>query len=333
VSLALLQAHVALMENDDISAAITTLKKLDEHTSEPIPAITAALVSLQSELKQTSNFNNAAVDADVEELLSKLAVIDDDAGITYSPRQIRQVVARAQYLQEMGRSKDAIHLCEHALEAIDDDDDADEVRGIVIACLVQALAERNPERARELAQELPDLVVDPTSTMMDPEELENRPLPRLHRTRKSPAGASGAGAGMAAVDGNSQTLVTLSAEKKKIKEHRLRQRAKKRELHIETLKTRGDYNMARPPIPDPERWIPKHQRSSNKNRRGRGRGQRGNDMAGAQGAGAGTDKDAARLDVAARKGEGAPPPSSTSTAHMTVSGSGNTVKRKGRKKK
>ena len=62
--------------------------------------------------------------------------------------------------------------------------------------------------------------------------------------------------------------------------------------------------MIRPSLskPDPERWIPKVQRSYN-NRRGRGGGRgKYTSNVGAQGGGAspGMERDAAKLDVAAR---------------------------------
>ncbi|OQS00713.1 signal recognition particle [Achlya hypogyna] len=73
-----------------------------------------------------------------------------------------------------------------------------------------------------------------------------------------------------------------------------RKRATRRAKHLEALKTKPDYN---PLIglgkPDPERWIPRKQRSRG-NRRHR------NKFVGAQGSGMGSQKDAAKLDAAAR---------------------------------
>ena len=71
-----------------------------------------------------------------------------------------------------------------------------------------------------------------------------------------------------------------------------RKRTKRREAHLAKLRQRDDYNpMIGLVNPDPERWIPKKQRSYGK------RGRRGrNRFVGAQGAGMGTQKDAAKLD-------------------------------------
>lgn len=84
----------------------------------------------------------------------------------------------------------------------------------------------------------------------------------------------------------------------------------------------GKYNPDRPVKPDPERWIPKNQRSYNK------RGRRGRTQwVGAQGSGAGADKDAAKLDAFARaaaKAQGLDAGNqSRSTAHLAVSSNGN----------
>ncbi|KAG6602870.1 Signal recognition particle [Phytophthora cinnamomi] len=75
-----------------------------------------------------------------------------------------------------------------------------------------------------------------------------------------------------------------------------RKRAKRREAHLANLRASPDYNASIGLVnPDPERWIPRKQRSHGK------RGRRGrNRFVGAQGAGMGTEKDALKLDAAAR---------------------------------
>ena len=111
-------------------------------------------------------------------------------------------------------------------------------------------------------------------------------------------------------------------KKKKNHEAVLRRRAKKREAHLEKLMKEGRYNPDRPVKPDPERWIPKNQRSYNK------RGRRGRTQwVGAQGSGSGADKDAAKLDAFARaaaKAQGTDASNQArSTAHLSVSSNGN----------
>lgn len=126
-------------------------------------------------------------------------------------------------------------------------------------------------------------------------------------------------------DGHDLTKVSFafrndSNERKKEcnRESTLRRRAKKREAYLEKLQSDGKYNPDRPVKPDPERWIPKSQRSYN--RRGRkGRSK----FVGAQGGGTGfgAEKDAAKLDVAARvaaRAEGKETFSQFSTAHLSA---------------
>ena len=92
---------------------------------------------------------------------------------------------------------------------------------------------------------------------------------------------------------------------------------------MKKLALEGKYNPDRPTPPDPERWIPKSQRSYNK----RGRKAR-TTFVGSQGAGA-AGTDASRLDVAAKlaaKNSGSS--SKPSTAHLAVATSGPTKNRR-----
>ncbi|KAF4322524.1 hypothetical protein BBO99_00002945 [Phytophthora kernoviae] len=103
-----------------------------------------------------------------------------------------------------------------------------------------------------------------------------------------------------------------------------RKRAKRREAYLTNLRARPDYNASIGLVnPDPERWIPRKQRSHGK------RGRRGrNRFVGAQGAGMGTEKDALKLDAAARAARKAE--SDKPAAVVVTSGSGI---RKSKKKK
>ncbi|GLE04988.1 hypothetical protein PINS_up013972 [Pythium insidiosum] len=106
-----------------------------------------------------------------------------------------------------------------------------------------------------------------------------------------------------------------------------RKRAKRRDAHLEKLRSRPDYNPTIGLInPDPERWIPRKQRSyAKRGRRGRNR------FVGAQGAGMGTDKDAAKLDAAARAAKKAEQPEEKKA--VVVSSDSSAVLRKSKKKK
>lgn len=106
-----------------------------------------------------------------------------------------------------------------------------------------------------------------------------------------------------------------------------RKRAKRREAHLNKLRSRPDFNASIGLLnPDPERWIPKKQRSYGK------RGRRGrNRFVGAQGAGQSTEKDALKLDAAARAASKASAPEEKK-AVVVVSDS-SAVLRKSKKKK
>jgi signal recognition particle subunit SRP72 len=139
----------------------------------------------------------------------------------------------------------------------------------------------------------------------------------------------------------SQTMPLISTShsgqsNKKNREAILRKRAKQREAYLKELESKGLYDPNKTPQtkPDPERWIPKSQRSYNR----RGRRGRYNSNIGAQGggAGAGMERDAQKLDVAARvaaaKSGAANGTGKLSTANMqAVSGSGQA--RKGKKRR
>ena len=135
-----------------------------------------------------------------------------------------------------------------------------------------------------------------------------------------------------------------SERKKNNRESILRKRAKQKEAYLKRLESEGRYDPNKIPLtkPDPERWIPKSQRSYNRRGRGRGGGGRYNNKSnvGAQGggAGAGMEKDAAKLDVAARvaakaSGGGDGSGGKPSTANIKVSSSGTTRKGKGGKRR
>mmetsp|Transcript_10992 Transcript_10992/g.16618 ORF Transcript_10992/g.16618 Transcript_10992/m.16618 type:complete len:297 (+) Transcript_10992:178-1068(+) len=179
------------------------------------------------------------------------------------------------------------------------------------AGLIKAMSYFDIENAIEYAEEVSFEVEN-----LDGEELEAMDIPRLSK------GASGSSKVRKILA--SRRNAEEKQKKKKNHDAVLRRRAKKREAHLEKLQKEGKYNPDRPVKPDPERWVPKSQRSYNK------RGRRGRTkFIGAQGigSGAGADKDAAKLDAAARaaaKAQGKDLGNQArSTAHLAVSSNGN----------
>jgi len=109
-------------------------------------------------------------------------------------------------------------------------------------------------------------------------------------------------------------------------------RTKLREQYLQKLAAEGKIHADRPPKPDPERWLPRKQRSYNK------RGKRRNQFLGAQGSGDGAQKDAAKLDVAARvaerreKGIESAKEAKSSAQATVSSSSGRRTKKRGKRK-
>ncbi|KAG7367918.1 hypothetical protein IV203_030661 [Nitzschia inconspicua] len=101
----------------------------------------------------------------------------------------------------------------------------------------------------------------------------------------------------------------------------LRYRAKKRDAYLQQLQSKDQYNPDRPTMPNPERWIPKHERSSNRrNNNNRGRNAVQNNKSSQ---GGGSQWDAERLDAAARRA-GKVPMNNTgpSSANIKIGGGG-----------
>lgn len=161
--------------------------------------------------------------------------------------------------------------------------------------LVVALSHVDPIRARQLWDDL-NIPKDDAPQELNGEELENMHLPRFKSKKTTVMPTTKAG-----------------GKEKRSNESILRRRARKRE---EYLKNHPNAKKL-----DPERWLPKHERSYYRKRLGR-------NARGAQGGGT-SNKEAAKLDVAARA-SGQAVDTGPSTAHIDVSsGSG---KRSGRRR-
>jgi signal recognition particle subunit SRP72 len=196
---------------------------------------------------------------------------------------------------------------------------ADLTDPIAQAQYARALTYTDPAKAVEYwASVRPADVLDQASMVgLDGMELEKRPLPLLRTSRKVVTGLEAAGTTNAA-----NVAVT---KPKKSHEAVLRRRARQREAYLAELEKRG---LKHTTHPDPERWLPKYERSYNRRRRGKG----GGVHKGAQGGI--SDKDAARLDVAARQAARAAgePASSSSTAHIAAVSSGGPSRKGGRRR-
>lgn len=166
---------------------------------------------------------------------------------------------------------------------------------------VLCLTYTNPGKAQKVAA---GLDFELPSFDFDAEELEAQELPQVKRARSS-------------LSEGALAISVTTNQPKRSRESIMKRRTKKREIYLQQLQERGlDTTKA----PNPDRWLPKHERRNNRNRR------RGQQHRGAQGGY--SQADAAKLDVANRA---ALAPSSKSTAHMSVVG-GESGRRGGRRR-
>jgi hypothetical protein len=187
---------------------------------------------------------------------------------------------------------------------------------------VQALAMTGQHAASQALFESMDVTMKDWgvgSSLPDANALETKALPRRTNTASSGSNVK------SAIAKNLDANITNGqnddrANRPSTRDKVLRQRARKREAHLKELEAKGQYNPDRPSVPNPERWIPKHERSRS---RGGGKGSRGNHQGTNRSAqGGGSQADALRLDAAARRAGTAPSPTGPSTANLKVSSGG-----------
>lgn len=239
-------------------------------------------------------------------VVATMAALFHAAGSETKAAELLQSVDDDQVVAEFAMSQAnyqyAAELYERSAAASDDP--------VVKARWIRALSYTDPEKAVQLWSEMsPDLVVsDDDDDGVNGAELEVKEL-RLKSTmvRRTSDGLA----------------TTVDATKKSKKSHAavLRRRARKRETYLAELAKKGASPLVAA-VPDPERWIPKYERSNARRRKNRGPHHKG-----AQGGV--SEKDAAKLDVVARqaaRASGETDPASRSTAHLTVSGGGRKAK-------
>jgi len=287
-------AAAAANGNGSASAAMNDLKLLEtiseslsSSSSPKPPAVAATMATL---------YYHAGNERKAVELLES---VDNGGGC-----------ALADFFMALGNYEKAASLYEAAVVA----NDGTNVSTAQKAQWVRALSYTDPERAAQVwAETRPDLEDDEHADQVNGAELEAQELPRnllksqTTTTRRIIA----------------DSLAASSSEKETTKKHTaiLRRRARTREAYLAKKEAAG---ALRQPAgkPDPERWIPKYERSTARRRRhhhhhGRGGGQQPHK--GAQGGVSETE--AAKLDVVARQAaRAAGEVDSRSTAHMTVSG-------------
>jgi tetratricopeptide (TPR) repeat protein len=220
-----------------------------------------------------------------------------------SPRE------QADALFGQGEYQQACDLYQEALSN-GKDDDSEAVRDSQLR-YVQALAMTGRmEASQTLWESLQEDDDNLNVELPDATALEQKALPRSTNVRSNGL--------LAAI--NDADNINDKPSRDKI----LRHRARKREEYLKQLESKGQYNPDRPVPPNPERWIPKHER-----RRHRGRNNGGNNKS-AQGGG--SQWDAQRLDAAARRAGKVPMSTGPSSASIKVSTDGQPRKGGGRRR-
>jgi hypothetical protein len=272
-ALVYLQLHqAALLEQKQtttIHDTIALLRSLPESVQKR-RAVVATLASLHQQLGQPDQ---------VQQLLEEMG---DDS-------------AYADFLMGQQQYQQAADLY-HKAAVVSSDLDGGKSPGYLTAQAryIQALSFVNPQKAQELwLQMRPNVNLD-SSNEISGADLEMRELPRLKSSHAAVIKDSAAITAAAALSKTS--LTTADGKPKKSRDAVMRQRARKREAYLAQLDKKG---LRHVPNPDPERWLPKYERSYNRRRRNRNQQQQQQQHKGAQGGI--SEKDAAKLDVAARQ--------------------------------
>ena len=213
------------------------------------------------------------------------------------------------YLSQQEYEKAAEMYCRLHSKATDDD-----TAGLLMARRVQALSRTKPLEAVKLWTEFRASlnVTDDTPELSEEESLETKPLPERGSRKNHPSLKE-----IVMIDNSPRD--TSSSLRKKSRDSILRRRAKRRQAYVSSL---SEYDQTK--TPDPERWIPKYERSSSR------RYKRGSAVhRGAQGSGR-SNNTTDKLDIVARqearaRGE----VDSFSTAHLVATVGGGSSRNKG----
>jgi tetratricopeptide (TPR) repeat protein len=315
LQLALAQVHVT---QDDLPAAVAVLDAI----SNPPVGVVGALVAVHEQL--------GTIDRAILALDGAIAMARQERSSLASLQSL--LSAQGHLYLRHGRHTDAAKCFRAIVDDIDNSDNVDdngqvtataddgEIRAHALSSLVMALSHFDQAAAEQYASTLP---LPPGIDKVTPAQLENDVLPELLNTRRKRKGAegttTGAGAGIAATGndaGTKRSAAQLAS--------RDRKREKKKAKFLDVLKARhtatitaaaaatadgadstGGTRVAMAVdfdahVPNPDRWLPRAERTGQRKfRRRRSR------ATGAQGAGDLSARDAAKFDVreAAKKRE------------------------------
>jgi len=290
-------AHLALLRGDSAAAAKTLNKLASSNAGREFahrPGMVATLAALYDRASDV-----AAADAAIQAAITYWRSAAK-SGNTIAPRQLGVLLASAaQFYSHAGRESEAANLLEqlaaesHAASASSSGSGA--ARSDQVARLVLAYYRDDASKSASYAARLPQLSIPAD---MNVERLESVPAPQMIRKKKATTsgkqdekkkkedeesesdeeeeGAT-AKASSASSSAPSASLAQSSARLAAIARRKARRKARRAKRYPK------GFDPANPgPPPDPERWLPKWERS-NQRKYNRGRRQQTNAIRGAQG--------------------------------------------------
>jgi len=248
----------------DFAGALATLESIQDPNVVHSPGLIGAKAALYIELGQGRQASNV-----LEDVVGRI----DELAIS-GAEKATLVLGVAKYRLCRGLHQEAASALEALLTSSVGADLDPDARLNALASLVKAYSWVDLDQAEMKAGMLPPLP-EVDEDICDANQLEIAEVPRMRHLI-----AAGA-------------IPQIDRKRKNLRKI-LKKRAKKRIAYLERLQAEGKYDPNRNIKPDPERWIPRKQRSFGR------RGRRRNKFVGAQGAGDGGKKDAAKLDAFAR---------------------------------
>lgn len=182
VSLLLLQAQLCL-DNNNVADAINYMGQVNALCSvKNLPGIIATLVSLYR--KMEDNMYKDKLHSLLDNVSKSTQETLSPASIT-NVRQLAHIKSKADFLREMGNTKDAAQIYEILIAWLEDrvaDEQLERYYHSCIASLIHTIMDDDSQRAQELGALLPDNLFQ-CADIIDPEEIEEREMPRFQRAR------------------------------------------------------------------------------------------------------------------------------------------------------
>jgi hypothetical protein len=182
ISLLLLQAQLSL-DNNNTADAIHYMEQVNGLSSvRNLPGIISTLVSLYR--KMEDNLYKEKLQALLDDVFKSTQETLSPASVT-NVRRLTHIKSKADYLFDMGNTKDAAQIYETLITWLEDrvaDEQLERCYHSCIASLIHAIMDDDAKRAQELDALLPDSLFQ-CADRIDPEELEEREMPRFQRAR------------------------------------------------------------------------------------------------------------------------------------------------------